>query len=362
MGRAHTLKGLTVHEVSLVDVPANPGALHVLFKRRDPLMPTDPKTSKTDGPLDRLLARIGLRKSTGSAPLSFEAHADAASAAVDEAVAALKTSIDSILADEAVADKNAAIVKSLAEFRAYLGESVPDQIEKAMRDVAQAATGETGKDPSMATLEEQIAALTKRAEDAEFELAKAKLSPAHAKYMSDKGMSAEQQKAFAAKSPEDRDAQMSGNPVSKSAGEPSEELRKALEQQEDLRKRVAVFEAEKELELMKRRAVEIGVGEARAETILKASKGDAAAFDEVLGLLKASNTQAATAKLFGEYGSTVGKAAGSAAAEVEAKAEELRKADPKLSLIAARVQVRKSHPDLAQRERTEERAALHAVS
>ena len=38
--RPHMLKGLTVDEISLVDAPANPGALAVLYKRRDQTMET----------------------------------------------------------------------------------------------------------------------------------------------------------------------------------------------------------------------------------------------------------------------------------------------------------------------------------
>lgn len=360
--RPRTLKGLSVHEVSLVDAPANPGALHILYKRKDPAMPADPAskatTAKAESALERLLSRIGLRKSASVDPAGFEAHADAAAARVDEATQALKTSLDSILADPSGADKSAAIDKSLAEFRAYLGEAVPAEIEKAMRDVAHAATGD--RDP-MPSQDETIATLTKRLDAAEFELAKAKLPPAHAKYMTDKGMSAEQQKAFAAKTDAEREDQMENNPLSKRADPQNEELRKALAETASLNKRLAAFEAEKELELMKRRAVEIGVPEAQAETILKASKGDGQAFEQVLTLLKAATTQAHTAKLFGEFG-TVGKAAGSAAAEIEAKAEELRKSDPKLSIATAKVAVRKNDVALAQRERDEERASLRAVS
>lgn len=371
----HTLRGLRVHEISLVDAPANPGALHVLFKRKEPPV-ADPKTKPAvkaaNGPLDRLLARLGIAKRASADALDPDVYADAASATIDQASDALTVSLKSILGDAAVTDKTAAMEKSLAQFRGFLGESVTEHIEKAMRDVALA--GIEKDNTAMPTPAEELiaataanAALTKKLADAEFELLKAKMPAKHAKFMA--GLSSDDAKAkFAAKSPEDRDAQVdaSANDTNKrlEGDDPlAVELRKAQAQTVELEKRVAVFEAERELIEFRKRATEVGVAEAQAETILKASKGDPAAFGKVLDMIKAANAQARAGAVFKEFGH--GGAApieGSARAEIEASAEVLRKADPKLGVIAARVQVRKANIELAQRERDEERAAIRAVS
>jgi hypothetical protein len=436
MGRAHTLKGLRVDEVSLVDAPANPGALHVLFKRRDATMDVDPIIKRTfsadqrkelaasgaalpdgsfpientadlhnaikavgrasdpdkakahiksraralgataslpdewkgakaaDGPLDRLLNRLGLRKNQ-PADIDPDRYADAAAAAVDQATDALGKSIRSILADAAVTDKAEAIGKSLAEFRGYLGDAMPEQIEKAMRDVALAGV-EIEKDNTMPTLEEVTATnaeLQKRLAAAEFEVAVAKMSAKHKAHM-DKLKTDDAKAKFAAKSTDDRNKEVDAAEPDADDSDTAKRLKKALADTEDLQKRLAVFEADKELISFQKRAREIGIAEAQAETILKASKGDGTAFQAVLDMIKAANAQARTGTLFKEFGAAGGMppAGGVARAEVEQKAETLRKADPKLSVIAARVQVRKADPDLAQRERDEERAAVRAVS
>jgi hypothetical protein len=427
--RPHTLKGLRIHEISLVDAPANPGAVHLLFKRKDgpamtevdpiikrafsaderqklaasgaamsdgsfpieneadlknaiqavgrasdpakarahiksraralgatSLIPDDWSGGKGGGTLDRLLTRLGLKKAATPDDIDPATYADDAAKVVDDATDALGKSIASILADEAITDKGAEITKQLAAFRGHVDEHTTALIERAMRDVASVTV--TEKDPDMPTLEEvqaTNAALTKQLEDAQAELAKARMKPAHAEAYAK--MSGDQAKKFLAADDEGREAMLS-----KSAGGDTQ-LAKALAETEDLRKRLAVFEEERELATFRKRATEIGLSEAQAETLLKASKGDDKAFDEMLGVIKAQNAQLRTASVFKEFGSSGGMppAGGQARAEVEAKAEALVKADPKLSMIAARVQVRKGDPALAQRERDEERAAVRAV-
>jgi hypothetical protein len=430
MGKRHTLKGLRVDEISLVDAPANPGALALLYKRRDQAImdadvlaylkrsfsegerktlassgkalpdgsfpienvsdlhnaikavgrASDPAKAKahirarakalnaTDaipdtwksfdpGPLERLLTRLGIgKRAPDPSDLDPDIYADAAADAVDKATDALAVSIASILADAAVSDKAAAISKSLAEFRTHLGGEVPGQIEKAMRDVAVAAGVIEKDDLPMPTIEElvaSVAALTKRLEDTEGELAKAKkkLPPdpdGDAQADADEKKKADKEKADAMKK-----ALEAGQSV---------ELTKALAETADLQKRLAVFEAEREVNTMKRRAIEIGVPETQAELLLKARQGDPTSFDAVLDIIKAANAQARAGGVFKEFGSAGGGVSGAGArGEVEALAQTLVKADPKLSIIAARVAVRKQHPDIAQRERDEERAAIRQV-
>lgn len=346
--RPHLLKGLVVSEISLVDAPANPGALHVLFKRKDARMATAVKTD--GGALDRLLQRLGIGKKAPAA-VDPDSYLDAAGAKIDAATEALGKSITSILADEKVTDKSAEIAKSLAQFRSHTGDQVGEQIEKAMRDVA-LATAVT-KDDAMPTMEEMtasIADLSKKLADTEAELAKAKKAAPDPDASDDA--------AAAAKKKKDAEAAMA---KSTEGALFLAELKKSQDEAVELAKRVAVFEAERELEAMKKRATQIGAAEAQAEVILKASKGDAKAFEAVLDMIKAANAQAKTGAIFKEFGATgVAAAEGTAKAEVEAMASTLVKADPKLSLIHARVAVRKANAELAQRERDEERAAIRA--
>lgn len=371
--KVHTLKGLRIHEVSLVDSPANPGAVTLLYKRKEPAVAVADKTkpaqkAASEGALDRLLTRLGIVKRTPAPALDPDTYADAATTSIDKATAALTTSIASILADATVTDKDAAVKKSMAEFRAYLGESVTDQIEKAMGDVALAA-GEPvveKRETVMPTPEEQIATLTKQVGTLMIEVAKAKMSPKHAAFMADGNLNDDEKSKFAACSPEDRDAMMAKK-VKKVdepgvSGDALVALTKAQSEVVDLQKRIAVFEADKEIADFRKRATSVGLVESQAETLMKASKGDPEAFGKVLEMIKASNAQARSALIFKEFGAVGPAAAGSARAEVEAQAEVLHKADPKLSLIAARVQVRKANIELAQRERDEERAGIRQVS
>jgi hypothetical protein len=348
---AHTLTGLRISEVSLVDFPANTGATHILYKRKDPPMTA---TTKSDGAFAALLTRLGLRKSAADR-FDPDSYADASADLIGKAQSGLAESLQSILADASVTDKTAAIAKSLDQFGAFVEAGVCETIEKAMSDVAQAVT-EKGQD--MPTADELTAAnaeLTRRVAKMERELAIAKMSQEHADYASAADMSKEDQDEFAAKTPAERDEHMKKHPIKKSPL--PEHVQKALDDAVAMRKRLDVLEGERELETMRKRASEIGIGAAHAETILKASQGDPKAFGDVLNLLKAATEQARVGKLFGEFGSAGSGAPGSAQADVAAAAEVLAKADPKLSVAAARTQIRKSRPDLAQRERNEERAA-----
>lgn len=349
--RPHMLKGLQVDEISLVDAPANPGAFHILFKRGGQPMPTPAeleiarKKAATPGPLERLLVKLGITKSAETVdPETFVA---AATSAFDQARIALGKSIDSIIADAAVTDKAAAIAKSMEEFKTFTDDTVGDQIEKAMRAVALLKAGKD--DAPMPTEAEQIAALTKQLADKEAELALAKAAdPAAAA-------------AAAKKKKEDDEAAAMKKRLEAAGG--SVELTKALGQIETLQKTVAGFEAEREMATFRKRAADIGVAEAQAEVIMKASKGDEKSFAAVLDMLKSATTAARTGGVFKEFGGAGGAGAGGAKGEVDAAAEVMRKANPALSIFQARAAVRKSDLDLAQRERDEERAAarLHAV-
>lgn len=364
-GRPHRLKGLYVNEISLVDAPANPGAVHLLFKRKDAPMPSESeiaaaaaKKAKDSGVLERLMTRLGLGKRDAAGVVDPDTYTDAASAAIDKACLALTESVTSIMADAAVTDKPAAVAKSMSDFRAFTADAAGEQIEKAMRDVA--LLTKSGKDDTVTDVE-QIASLKKQLADAQMEVAVSKLSAKHAKHMA--GLTTDAAKAsFMAKSPEERDAACAGDDTNKLLDPATAvALTKAQTEIADLNKRILAFEADKEMAVFRKRAGDIGLAEAQAEMLLKASKGDETEFAKLLAVVKSATEAARTGGVFKEFGGSGGAGAGGeASAEVNSKAETLRKADPKLSLIQARVAVRKSDLPLAQRERDEERAMAGA--
>ena len=77
--------------------------------------------------------------------------------------------------------------------------------------------------------------------------------------------------------------------------------------------------------------------------------------DELYRVLDAANEAARVGKLFSEAGNDMPE--GSARAQVTAKAEEIRKADPKLTLEQAKRQVYRDNPELAEQEAAEDAAA-----
>lgn len=350
------LKGLVVDEISLVDSPANPGALHILFKRKGQPMPTAEELAETErkkalatpSALDRLLVKLGITKRAAPGAIDPETYVAAASEKLGEATKALAKSIGEINKDDTIADKNAAIAKSMGEFLTFSADATAEQIEKAMRDVALLKSGKD--DTGMPTDAEQVAALTKQLadRDAELAIAKAAADPAAAAAAKKKKEEADAADAYK------KQLEANGGSVA---------LTKALADVVELNKRVATFEAERELETFRKRATAIGVAEAQAEVLLKASKGDPEAFGKVLDLIKGATAQIRTGALFKEFGGAgTGANDGTAHAEVAAKAEVMMKADPKLGAIAARVAVRKADLALAQRERDEERAHTRLVS
>jgi hypothetical protein len=359
MGKPHLLKNLRVSEISLVDAPANQGAMHLLFKRKGLTMPKEPSA------LERMLAKLGLSKrgNVDDKTPDPDTYSDAAGTAIDKAAAALNTSIASILADEKITDKAGEIAKQTATMRAHLGDEVAAQIEKAMRDVAVVSLEKSG-DPNMPTMDElaaQLAALTKRADSAEFELAKSKLPAETQAYIADVAMSAEDQAVFVKASAEDQAKTMKDKPpAKKKVPEADPEMAKRDATIAEMAKSIATFQAERELSDMRKRAADVGLPEAQAEVLLKASKGDADAFGKLMDLVKANKAQAKTDKLFGEFGSTRVSKEGSATAEMDAKVVELTKADPTKTASVARAEIMKKNPDLFRRVRAEEMSGASA--
>jgi hypothetical protein len=288
-----------------------------------------------------VLAKLGLAKAAdfeqAQAVIESGEYANELMEELGEAVCALRSSVCSIMDDEAVADKQAAIGESFDQFKEHVAGLVPGEVEKAMRGAALVASNTA---PSTAEGEPPVTDTTdvaKQLAERDTELAKlreelaiAKMSDPHKAYMAkmdgDKGK-------FAAMSADERDAHMAKNPVKKSA-DAEAEIAKRL----DLEKRLEAAEAEiakakaaeQRAEFVKM-ATEAGLTAAAGETIQKAAGGDRDALGKLMQIIKAQHAQIGEGKLYGEFGTARGGDTTSAEAQVMAKAEELRKADPKLS-------------------------------
>ena len=150
-----------------------------------------------------------------------------------------------------------------------------------------------------------------------------KMSQAHQNYLDEADMSGDAKDAFASMSPAERDAHCAANPLEKRLPEP---VRKALAEAENLKKRLAALEDEKERSLFAKRAAAIGLPEAEGETLRKAFGGDAGAQAKLETLIKGLHEQGRTSAIFAEFGRSGGNGVADAAVELDLKAEEYRKA------------------------------------
>ena len=125
----------------------------------------------------------------------------------------------------------------------------------------------------------------------------------------------------------------------------------------------AGIETERETERFEKRAVEIGMSKAQGELLMKAHKGDAAALKKLEDVLKGLHEQITTGKLFAEFGSANAGAV-DAYDEITAKAEVLRKAEPKLTIEKAKAKVIEdpANADLMKRYREEQRQKINKAA
>jgi hypothetical protein len=200
---------------------------------------------------------------------------DAHAAAVD----ALRQSIAAIIGDD-VAKRRAADA-SISQFDAYLAGQLP--AAKAMPPMSQP----------------------------------------HQDTMDAADMSDGERDAFMAMSPAERETYCAQNPIEKRQ---PDELRKALAEADRLKKRLAELEGDKERSLFAKRAAAIGLPEAEGETLRMAYGGDRDAAANVEALLKGLLEQVRTGTIFAEFGRSGGSGSADAAAELDQKAEDYRKA------------------------------------
>lgn len=400
---ANWLKNLLVKEISLVDRPANPGAVALLAKREgEPvqkdmygvsrfadlisslgyLLRSSEYEAKEEGDNSQVPAALRnwlkqgvpifqamateeinelLAVSTAKRDGKPTAKFVALTKALDRANGALSESVKSIVDDDSVADKAAAIDETIKQF----SEHVADELEKSLSGedpgelshegiMSKAITKALGlADTASETV--ILEALAKR--DAEFELLKAAMSDDE-KTFHDALKADDDKKAFRGMSRDERKAKMA-----KRDDDLPPHIKKALDDAEETKKRLAVLESKDELVTFQKRAVEIGLTEAQGELLQKAHKGDKDALKKLENCIKGLNEQISTGKIFDEFGTSQGGNADDPYAEITAKAEALRKAEPKLTIEKAKARVIEdpANADLIKRYNTEQRRKLSAA-
>lgn len=145
----------------------------------------------------------------------------------------------------------------------------------------------------------------------------------------------------------------------------SVEHRKRLDgiskENDDLKKRLGALEEEKaQLEFAKR-AVAVGLTEKDGPNLLKVHRGDPEALKWLEGEMAKLRKQADAGSLFDTFGHNH-QSQGTAHDEMVAKATELRKQDPKLTVEQAYVKAMELNPDIAKREQAERFARINKTA
>ncbi len=274
---------------------------------------------------------------------------------------ALHESIQSILADATVIDKSAAVAETVAEYNEFIAKDDPMPLPKTEEEMNKLIADAVAKGIKDAT-PTLLKAATDETDKLKAEMALLKMSEPHKVFMDKAKLSDEIKKSFIGMDGAARDTFIKANPLPL---DPATEIEKAiakaldpvLAQNAELKKKVDSHENAVAIESFKKRAVAAGLKEEDGETMRKAYSGDAAAqtalekrFDEVK---KAADEAIRVGRVFGEFGTTKA-VAGSPQAALEAKADELRKADPKLTKDQAYTKAFADNPDLAQQVRADE--------
>lgn len=350
---------------------------------RSDIIPDKWKGKKTEkvAPFTRLLEWVGIKKDAVEFD-DAQANAEAAEYAqglmdeLCEAHNSLQQSVCSIMNDPDVADKQAALEETFAQFKAHIAGVVPEGIENAMAAAGLVAAGygltEGGALTKGADMEMIAKAeLDKKAEEAKKEKERAdkekergdkaekryqailKISDAHREYMNheDVGMSEKEKDDFADMTPAERDEHIKKNPIAEAKkkrlnGLP-ESVRKDIEAGQAALARVTKIEDERLTETFTKRASEIGLGADKVPHMIALHKAVPAAYDALETVIKALTAQIKEAGLFKEFGNR-GNDTG-AKAQMAQKVAELRKADPKIksdSVAVAKIAADPANKDL----------------
>jgi hypothetical protein len=370
------LTRLKISEVSSVDRGAGEGVKVVLFKRDS--------APKDQTALQKLLTAAELtigKDGTISTDMVLKTNSAKTLPAeikngVEAAVEIFAKSTQEIMASDE-ADKETLLERSYGEFVEHIGGLGTDEDAPAIAAAVFEALGT--EDQTMPMTDKEIETLKAQAKEAETlkaeitkrdeeiakrdaELVLAKLSAEHKAHA--EKLSGDARAKFLAMSAEERDAELKKalakrdeDPIFKAM---NDRIAKAESENAELKKRLDAEEDAKERVAFGKRAVEVyGQPEAFGETLRKAYKGDAAAQAEVEKQTLSLKRMAEAGATFKNFGKNGGDAS-TASAQIRAKAQELQKADTKLSYEKAYTQVLKDpeNVDLAKRLRTEELQGL----
>jgi hypothetical protein len=374
---ANKLKDLEVTEVSLVDRPANPGAKVLLFKRAEPNEPPVTEASIKERlwnmvkglfvgePKGGIVPQSAIAKEDGAKDFDATLEARRAEERVDGMMSelwdmhwALRESIASIVRDDSLADKKAAVADSVAQFQQKVSDHLDNlatvnlakkgkkisaerlQRLQAMRDeldklIAEADNaGNGGVEKGSGTME--VKEVLKGLPDDQRKLVEAELA---------KVATLEQKVADLSKGqeePKTDDVLKNADPEVRKR---FEDLEKRLKEAEDLAK--AEKEAREHAEMVKRAEAYSGIGPAEdvAKMLEQAYAISKEHGENLEKTLKAAQERIDKGALFAEVG-TDGPAAGSAVAKIEARAAEIRKAEPSLTKEQAFAKALESDPEL----------------
>lgn len=337
---------------------------------------------KRSATIGKVLELVGDRIAKGSmdfedAQALIDAGQDAGKLmqCIRDALCALDCAISSIMCDDDLdaKDKAKAVSDSYDQFREYLDgvdldDDDADDLEKQLM-----TTNNTTLSPAVQKLldEAVAAAVAKVATDKDAIIAKqardievAKMSEKHKAYHA--SLSDADKKKFEDMSPDQRDSEMD---KTKKRYEEDPIYKQMRSDNEALQKRLQAIEDERAMEIAKKDAKELGMTATNAgEILMKARRGDADAMkaweEQCRQIAKQAKEIEKTGKIFSEFGTSRGTAAGSdgsAHAELVAKAAELRKAKPELTEALAydKVYADPANRELANRERDERMAKIH---
>lgn len=276
---------------------------------------------------------------------------------LNEAICALSCSVNSIMYDEAVTDKAAAVAESFDQFKSHLAGLTPDDMEKAMSNEAITKQINEAVAVAMKDSNDKIAKL-------EFENTILKLEPAEQDFC--KAMSDEDKKKFAAKAKADR-AQDMEDAKKRQTFELPPEITKRLAEADANAAIVNKLQEKDEIATFEKKALALGLTADKGEVLRKAHKGDATAWADLEKFLgettKALEAARSTGRVFTEFGSQQGKM-GKAYDQLVAKAAELRKTAEGKDLTEAqaftKVYTDPANRDLAEQEK-DERSAQRAA-
>ena len=317
---ARQLKNIVIKEVSSVDRGAGDGARVMLIKR------DAPKEKPADNVIDMTGLLKGAVRKEGAIDFDeAQANMESREAAndmiqeVNEAICAFSCAVQSILCDEDVGDKNAAIQESFAQFKSYLAGLSPESMEKAMTP-----------DEIKKQVEMQVAEAVKKAGEThaaelakrDAEIAFLKMSPAHQEFA--KAMSDEDKKKFAAKTAAERDKDVE-DAKKALVTKIDPEIQKRLDKADENEKLLKGLIEKDEIATFAKRATDLGLPESHGEVLRKAYGGDAEAIKKHEEMLKGLAEQVKTGKVFSEFGSSISKVGATAYDELVAKAAEYRK-------------------------------------